>query len=68
MCYLVAHDRLQLYYKDDEISITDRAIMNYVTIKTLEALGDTFNFIGIWLECIRVKYDTKCEAYINGMK
>ena len=68
MCYLVAHDRLQLYYKDDEISITDRAIMNDATIKTLEAFGATFNFIDIWLECIREKYDTKCEAYINGMK
>ena len=68
MCYLVAHDRLQLYYKDDEIIITDRAIMNDATIKTLEAFGATFNFIDIWLECIREKYDTKCEAYINGMK
>ena len=24
MCYLVAHDRLQTYYKDDEIIIGDR--------------------------------------------
>ena len=34
MCYLVAHDSLQLYYKDDESSIGDRAIPNDATIKT----------------------------------
>ena len=26
MCYLVSHDKLQLDYKDDEISIGDRSI------------------------------------------
>ena len=35
MCSLVDHDRLQLYYKDDESSIGDRAIPNDATIKTL---------------------------------
>ena len=44
MCYLVAHDRLQLDYKDDEISIGDRAIPVDTTIKTLEALGAIINF------------------------
>ena len=33
MCYLVAHDRLQDDYKDDEISIGDRAIQNDSTVK-----------------------------------
>ena len=33
MCSLVAHDRLQLDYKDDEISIGDREIPNDATIK-----------------------------------
>ena len=47
MCYLVDHDRLQPDYEDDEISIGDRAIPNDSTIKTLEALGATFNFIDI---------------------
>ena len=50
MCSLVAHDRLQLDYKDDESSIGDREITNDATIKTLEALGATFNFIDIWLK------------------
>ena len=35
MCSLVAHDRLQLYYKDYESSIGDRSIPNDATIKKL---------------------------------
>ena len=33
MCSLVAHDRLQTDYKDDEISIGDRQIPNDATVK-----------------------------------
>ena len=47
MCYLVAYDRLQLNYKDYEISIRDRAIPDDATIKTFEELGATINFIDI---------------------
>ena len=43
MCSLVTYDSLQLDYKDDESSIRDREISNDATIKTLEALGATFN-------------------------
>ena len=32
MCSLVAHDRLQKDYKDDEISNRDRAIPNNATV------------------------------------
>ena len=35
MCSLVAHDRLQPDYEDDESSIGDKAILNDATIKTL---------------------------------
>ena len=35
MCCLVANDRLQLNYEDDESSIGYRAIPNDATIKTL---------------------------------
>ena len=56
MCDLVAHDRLQLDYKYDEISIGDRAIPNDATVKTLEALGATFNFIDIWLKFPRESF------------
>ena len=68
MCSLVAHDILQLYYKDDESSIGDRAITDDATIKTLEALGATINFIDIWLKLLRESFDARCEAYINAMK
>ena len=68
ICYLVAHDRLQLDYKDDEISIGDREIPNDATIKKLEALGATFNFIDIWLKLLCENYCTLSESYINAMK
>ena len=58
---------LQLDYKDDESSIGDRAIHNASTIKTLEALGVPFDFIGIWLKLHRENFNTRCEAYINAM-
>ena len=47
MCYLVAHDRLEPYYTADESIIGDREIPNGATIKTLDLLGATFNFIDI---------------------
>ena len=49
MYSLVSHDRLQLDYEYDVSSIGDREIPNDATIKTLEALGATFNFIDIWI-------------------
>ena len=68
MCSLVAHDRLQLDYKDDTSSTGDRQIPDDETIKTLEALGATFNFIDIWPKFLRENYGARCEAYINSMK
>ena len=68
MCYLVSQDRLQLYYKDDESNIGDREISDDATIKRLEALGSTINFIDIWLKFLREKVEARCEAYINAMK
>ena len=50
MCCLVAYDKLQLYYKDDEISIGDSSIHDNATTKALEALVATINFIDIWLK------------------
>ena len=57
MCYLVAHDRLQLDYKYYEISIGDREIPDDATIKPLEVLGATINFIDIWLKLLRENFD-----------
>ena len=68
MCSLVANDRLQPDYKDDESSIRDMEILNDSTIKKLEALGATFNFIDIWLKLLRENCCARSEAYINAMK
>ena len=68
MCSLVSHDRLQLDYKDDESSIGDMEIPDDATIKTLEALGATINFIDIWLKLRHENYDARCDAYINATR
>ena len=68
MCYLVAHNILQLHYKDDEISTGDREISDDATIKSSEVLGATIKFFDIWLRFLREKFDARCEAYINAMK
>ena len=68
MCSLVAHGRLEPNYKDDESSISYRAIPNDATIKTLESLGAIFNFIDIWLELLRENYCARSESYINDME
>ena len=68
MCYLVAHDRLQLGDKYDESSFGDRSIPDNATTKTLESLGPTINFIDIWLKLFRENFNARCDAYINAMK
>ena len=61
MCSLVARDRLEPDYKDYESSIDDREIPNDATIKSLESLGATFNFIEIWLKLLRENYCARSE-------
>ena len=68
MFYLVARDRLEPDYEDDVSSIGNRAIPNDATIKTLESLGATFNFINIWLKLLRESYCARSESYINAME
>ena len=63
MCYLVAHDKKQPAYKYEEIIIRDRLIPKNVTTEVLEALGDTINFIGIWLKLLKENYEVRCEMY-----
>ena len=67
VCSLVAHDRLQLDYKDDEINIGDREIPNDATIEKLETLGATFNFIDICLKLLCEKNCASSKAYIKDM-
>ena len=68
MCSLVAHDKIQPYYKGDEISIGDRWIPKNATTQALRLLGATINFIDIWLKLFVENYDIRCVAYINAMK
>ena len=68
MCSLFDNDRLQLDYKDYERSMGDRAIPNDATIKTLEPLCATINFIYIWLKLLHENVDARCEVYINSLK
>ena len=49
MCSLVAHDKLQQDYKDDESSIGDMSIPDNATPKSLEALCAIINLIDRWL-------------------
>ena len=49
ICFLVANDRLQQDYKDDERRILDRVMTDDETIKKIEAVGPTINFIDILL-------------------
>ena len=68
MCSLVAHDEKLPAYKYDEISIVDRLIPKHVTIKALESLGATRNFIDILLKLSVQNYDARCVAYITAIK
>ena len=47
MCYLVAYDKIQRNYEDDESSIGYRSIPKHARTKAFKALCDTLNFIDI---------------------
>ena len=68
MSFLVANDRLQTDYKYYESSIGDRAIPNNATVKELKSLGDTFNFIDIWLKLLRKMLCAQSESYSIAME
>ena len=68
MCSLVAHDKIQPAYEDDEISIGDRSIPKNATVEALKSLSDTLNFIDIWIKLFVGNYDARCVQYINTMK
>ena len=67
MCSLVAHDRMQDNKQDDESSIGDREIPKDATVKALNILGATFNFIDIWLHNFRHNYFARSESYTVAM-
>ena len=68
MCYLVGHNKKLPAYEDDENSIGDRIIPKHVTTEALEELGDTMNFIDIWIKMLEDNYDARRVAYITAMK
>ena len=68
MCSLVAHDRLQTDYKDNESSIGDREIPNDATVKELKPLGATFHFIDIWIQLLRENDFSQSETYSIAME
>ena len=43
-------------------------IIKNVTTESLEALGDTFNFIGICLKLLEENYEVICGMYNRDMK
>ena len=68
MCYLVAHDKIKPNDEYDESSIGYRPIPKNATTEALKALGDTLNFIDIWLKLFLDNYEARCVSYINAMK
>ena len=67
MCSLVAHDRMKDNKEDDESSLGDREIPKDSTVKSLNSLGATFNFIDIWLHNFRHNYYSRSESYTVAM-
>ena len=68
MCFIVAHDKKQTSYGYEEISIGDKPIPKTSTTEALEALGDTLNFIDIWLKLFHWNYEVRCGMYNRAMK
>ena len=67
MCSLVAHDRMENNKQYDESSIGDIEIPKDATVKALNSLGATFNFIDIWLHNCRHNYFSRSESYTVAM-
>ena len=65
-CYLFAHKKPA--YEDEEISLGVGLIPKNETIEALEALGDTLNFIDIWLKLSEKNYEIRYEVYNKAMK
>ena len=68
MCYLVAHDKRQPSYEDEDSIIVDRVIPKHFTTEALEAFGDTLNFIEIWIKLLDHNYEVRCVIYNKAMK
>ena len=67
LCYLVVHDKKIPDYDYDKSSIGDRLITKHATTEALEALGDTLNFIYIWLQLLQENYEARRLVYTTSI-
>ena len=68
LCSLVAHDKKQSAYEDEEISIGDRILLKNVTTEALEESCATINVIKIWLKLLDQNYEVRCGMYKQSTK
>ena len=67
MSSIIAHDKKQPSYEDEEISIGDRPKPKNAKTKPLEALGATLNFIDFWFKMFHHNYEVICGIYNKAM-
>ena len=65
---LVEHDKNYQLMNIYESSIVDRLIPKGVTTEALESLGDTLNFIDIFIKLLEENYEARRVANITAMK
>ena len=68
MCSIVAHDKKQPSYEDEERNIGYRPTPKNETTEALEALGGTLHFINYWLKLFDRNYEVRCGIYNKAMK
>ena len=68
MCSIIAHDKQQHLYEDEERIIVYRPIPKNPKTEALEALFDTLNFIDFWIKLFHHNYEVRCKMYDKAMK
>ena len=68
MCSIIAHDKKQPSYEDEESIIEDRWIHNNTTTEALESPDANLNFIGFWFKLFHQNYEVRCKMYNKAMK
>ena len=68
MCYIIAHDKKQPIYDDDEISIGGRPIPKNATTEALYALSADLNFIDCCIKPFYHNYEVRWKMYNEAMK
>ena len=68
MYSIISHNKNGPSYEDEESSLGDSPIPKNATIESLEALGDTLNFIDFWLKMFHHNYEVRWKMYKKDMK